>query len=365
LLDPIELSVSHVQRPTNDSERLLFRNLFDNLIRMDCREVIRPGLAESWTSDSNGAVWTFNLREKAARFGASATAGATGIMASAWTGGKIQGVDSVQAVSDRILRIFLSRRTDSVPRFLADPALSLVNGLADDGSDSTGAIQLPASGTRPVIDFLFPLTGDPRDVLDRQVDLLVSRDPSLIEYAASRTEFDTFALPWTRTYVLLQPAGAKALAVTLSDAERQSLARDAVRADARPAEPLQWWNKVDGCVGTIAEASDLSGRIVYISGDDVARALAARAVALAAAGSGLRAVGVVASEFTTLLRRGAERAYILALPRQTLAPCRETAALPRGARIHPLIDTRAYAMVRKGAPPLTVDWDGTVRVVEP
>ena len=88
-------------------------------------------------------------------------------------------------------------------------------------------------------------------------------------------------------------------------------------------------------------------------------------MALTEPGAGLRAIGLEASELTTLLRRGAERAYILALPRQTLEPCREIAAFPPGARIHPLIDTRAYAIVRKGAPPLTVDWDGTVRVEEP
>jgi hypothetical protein len=41
------------------------------------------------------------------------------------------------------------------------------------------------------------------------------------------------------------------------------------------------------------------------------------------------------------------------------------AAFPVGARIQPLIDTRAYAIVRKGSPPLTVEWDGTVRVAEP
>jgi hypothetical protein len=365
LLDSVELSLSHVQRPANDSERILFTNLFNSLVRLDCREVIRPGLADSWISDSNGAVWTFSLRESDAGSGFAASAEVSGAMATSLTEGKIRGVDSVQELNQRRLRIFLSRGTDSVPRFLADPALSSPERLATQESDRPGTIELPATGSRPVIQFHFLLTGDPRDALDREVDLLVSRDPSLVEYAASRAEFNTFALPWTRTYVLLQPAGAKVVGVTLSDAERQSLARDAVRADARAAKPLQWWNEVDGCVGAIAEASPVSRRIVYNRGDEVARALAERVVALADPGTGLRAVGVAGSELTTLLRRGAERAYILALPRQTFEPCRETAALPPGARLHPLIDTRAHAIVRKGAPPLTVDWDGTVRVDEP
>jgi hypothetical protein len=39
--------------------------------------------------------------------------------------------------------------------------------------------------------------------------------------------------------------------------------------------------------------------------------------------------------------------------------------LPPGVRSLPLIDTRAYAIVRKGVPPLTVEWDGTLRVGGP
>ena len=93
--------------------------------------------------------------------------------------------------------------------------------------------------------------------------------------------------------------------------------------------------------------------------------MAERVVALAGWGPGLRTEALEPAEFSGLLRYGAERAYVLALPRQTLVPCREAAALPGGARIQPLIDTRAHAIVRKGAPPLTVEWDGTVRVVEP
>ena len=366
LLDSVELSLSHVQRPTNDSERLFFRNLFANLVRLDCRNVIRPGLAESWTSDSNGAVWTFTLPENAnSRSGiAGSAAEASGALVAGWFGDKVPGIDSVQELDQRRLRVFLSRGTDSVPRVLADPALSLVTGLPTGGADRAGNIALPARRSGPVIEFQFALTGDPRDALDRRVDLLVSRDASLIEYAANRPEFDGFPLPWTRTYVLLQPAGAQALEAP-TGLERQSLARDAVQADARPAEPLPWWNEVGGCPATAAEASVISRRIAYVLGDEVARALAERVVALAEIDTDLRTVGVEASEFATLLRRGSERAYIVALPRQTLAPCRETAALPRGARIHPLIDTRAYAIVRKGGPPVTVDWDGTVRVAEP
>jgi hypothetical protein len=88
-------------------------------------------------------------------------------------------------------------------------------------------------------------------------------------------------------------------------------------------------------------------------------------VALASTSAGLRAVGLDAAEFARAVRRRTERAYVIGLPRQSLAPCRDASIWPRGAPLLPLIDTRAYAIVRKGTPPLTVEWDGTIRLVEP
>jgi hypothetical protein len=103
---------------------------------------------------------------------------------------------------------------------------------------------------------------------------------------------------------------------------------------------------------------------VYLQGDDVARALAERIVAVASADLNLRTAALEPSEFAASLTHGLDQAYIMALPRQTLSPCRDASPWPRGATVQPLIDTRAYAIVRKGTPPLTVDWDGTLRVVE-
>ncbi|HEU4680381.1 MAG TPA: hypothetical protein VFS51_01465, partial [Gemmatimonadales bacterium] len=68
---------------------------------------------------------------------------------------------------------------------------------------------------------------------------------------------------------------------------------------------------------------------------------------------------------TAALRSDSERAYLLALPRQSLSPCRDSDEWRLGASALPLIDTRAHAIVRRGAPPLTLDWDGTVRVDGP
>jgi hypothetical protein len=203
-------------------------------------------------------------------------------------------------------------------------------------------------------------------VLDRGADLLVTRDPALVDYAARRPEFATFPLPWSRTYVLLQPASAVPLLQGMTDLDRRSLARDAVSADARAAEPPFWWTENPSCPGKAASGSrTTSSRIAYVQGDPIARALAERLVALAAPGIQLTSVGLEQSQFDAALRQESERAYVVGLPRQTLTPCREAAGFPGNARVEPLIDSRAYAIVRNGAPPLSIEWDGTLRVGEP
>jgi hypothetical protein len=78
---------------------------------------------------------------------------------------------------------------------------------------------------------------DARDLLDHGVDLLLTRDPAALGYAATLPQFEILALAWQRTYVLLMPGRSGAVA-SLSDDARQALAGDAVRGEARGAEGL-------------------------------------------------------------------------------------------------------------------------------
>ena len=103
-------------------------------------------------------------------------------------------------------------------------------------------------------------------------------------------------------------------------------------------------------------------RVVYARDDEVARQLAERIIALAPR-SALTAVGLDPPQFARARHNGEDRAYIVAVPLRPLSPCREAADLTSQGSVVPLIDTRARAIVRRGSPPLTVDWDGTVRVV--
>jgi hypothetical protein len=259
------------------------------------------------------------------------------------------------------------RGQDTIPRFLADPALGVVTGMASSGEEP-GGMELPAPEGATAVYFKFEPNGDARDALDRWADLVVTRDPALVDYVSNRAELATFPLPWSRTYILSETGdgqGELAGALTATSV-RSSLAKDAVRADARAAEPPYWWSDAGTCRRTsIPPRHNASTRIVYRKDDEVARGLAERIVALAHTGAGLRVAGLDAAEFATAIRDGLERAYVIGLPRQSLAPCRDAALWPEGARLLPLIDTRAYAIVRKGAPPLTVEWDGTLRVVGP
>jgi hypothetical protein len=276
------------------------------------------------------------------------------------------GIDSAVVLNDRQIRVFSVQHHDSVLRRLADPAYALVDGPAVEGLVAGRSIDMTPQESRRMIQAQLSPLGDARDALDRGADLIVTRDPALVEYAAQRPEFATFALPWSRTYLLVQPASAEPLPPVMTDLERRSLARDAVRADARSAEPPFWWHGIQSCpAGGKAGAKPASDRIAYQRGDEIARSLAERLVALVGSEIRLSTVSLDQVGFAAALRAGTERAYVVAVPRQTLAPCREAADLPGNPQIQPLIDSRAHAIIRRGAPPLSIEWDGTIRVVEP
>ena len=325
--------------------------LFDTLIRLDCQRRPRPGLAAAWSKDSTGTVWTFVLRDDALDAGGSPLSAqdAVRIWHVAQSIQRSVTLRSAVALDDKRIAFTLSSPQDSVPEVFADPSLSLHSHLTP---------------RTPALIFRRPPSGDPRDALDRGADLLVTRDPALVDYAAAKSEFVSLPLPWTTTYVLIEPAARENGLVPGGKlgALRQSLARDAVRADARAAEPPFWWDDLERCPAPPAPlVGPRSSRVVYPVGDEVARALAERIVALAGAGAGLTTRSLADDELRAALRSDSERAYLLAVPRQSLTVCRDSAEWLLGASAVPLIDTRAHAIVRRGAPPLTIEWDGTPR----
>ena len=359
LTQPVELS--HALKPTNDSERLVFRQMLETLVRVDCIGNVHPGLAESWQRDADGKGWTFTLRKGASFAGWPLTARHVSGMA-VFPEAKALGIDSAVYLDDRRVRIRLRNARDTLPRLFAEPALVVFTGLASD-SGSIKRFAVSGADGRPTMDFQLVESGDPRDAIDRGIDLAVTRDPAIVEYVAGRPDLEAYPLPWSRTYILLEPSGPPRLTIA-GDSVRRSLAQDAVRAEARAAEPPFWWDSLAACAAVPeGEGQPLTtSRIVYPRDDEVARGLADRLVALAGTGSSLRTAALDPPELAAALRDQTERAFVIAVPRESLAPCRDASDWPPGTSIQPLIDTRARAIVRRGSPPLTVDWDGTVRV---
>jgi hypothetical protein len=76
-------------------------------------------------------------------------------------------------------------------------------------------------------------------------------------------------------------------------------------------------------------------------------------------------VGLELETFSAARTLGSERGYVLSLPHRPLTPCAEAAIWTGKGHLVPLIDTRPHAIVRRGSPQLTVDWDGTVRALLP
>ena len=320
-------------------ETALYRQRLATPVRVDCEGRRLPELATGWSPDVSGRFWTLVLESSAAEL---ADAWRTRTAVLRWAG-----IESLVPLDDHRLVVGFAQRADSLPRVLADTALGVPRSRAP----------------RPVL-VVAPPASDPRDQLDRAVDLVQTDDPALLDYARQRGDRTILPLPWSRTYLLLIPAGGEGVGDVVgadSAAFRHALARDAVRADARGSEPPHWWEAAMGCDPPRASTSARrSGEVVYPRDDRVARDLGQRIVALSAA-SDVTARGVDKVEFAAALRAGSARAYVLAVPRHSLLPCGERADWPAGSAVVPLVDVRSSLIARRYAPALTTDWDGSVR----
>lgn len=209
---------------------------------------------------------------------------------------------------------------------------------------------IPRHAGLPVLRFSPNLAADARDLLDAGADLVVTRDARALAYARSRADLLPVPLAWDRTYVLV---AASALPV--------GSLRDAVRADARTPAPPFWWTGDSLCADGFNGTSQRGTRLVIAAGDPVARDLATR---IAAGTNGIVVAALDSIELGRALDRGMDAGYLLALPRQRPAVCPVT-PWPEGWHITPLIETRAYAIIRQGALRISADADGLFRVVAP
>jgi hypothetical protein len=279
-------------------------------------------------------------------------------------------------MSDRVLAVRLRRPSPTAPLTLAHPGLAVTKqapGLAwpiGTGrywiSGSTADVTLaPAFGDQLPAVKVRPLRGgDARDALDAGADMLVTDDPAVLAYAATRPDLDATPLPWERTYVLVPAGGAGS--TTLGQ-----VGPDAVRVEARAPDGAQWWRTGATCAPPPVPAADRATargprRIGYPRGDAVARDVATRLVALA--GGGMTASAIAPDALTGELRSPRSVALVLALPRGALDPCLAVEQLVARmpwlvpATLAPLLDVRRRVVLRGRRPSLAFEWDGTLRV---
>lgn len=395
---------THAPRPANESERLLFRQLYETLVTVDCLGRVRPALATSWRLDADGRTWMVTLRENA-RFADGTPMTADDVRAS-WSGDghrdQLHPVESIVAVDDHAVAITLRRqRADAdALQVLAHPDLAIAKPVTDSawplGTRSARIAPQgdPEPGQRgPVItvtrDALLPLRflvapGDARDLLDAGADLLLTRDPAALDYARTLPQFQTLPLAWLRTHVLLTPGRSRPSA-PLSAPARQVLANDAVRGEARGALEPFWWQAVRGCdvlPSPPRGQTSPAPRIVYDANDAAARDLAERFVGLVRASGPAatmfldallpdrprrtyeRALGLTGNALTQAIRLGGDAGYVVSVDSRPVDSCRELQSLLGAApwldpeTIVPLIDTRLQAVMRRGRSGVSAEWDG-------
>ena len=392
--EPIDLH--HFAQPRNPAEATVFRQLYETLVRVDCAGDLRPGLAASWSSSDNGRVWQFRLRSGAAFWdGTPVTASA---IAAAWSSNARAATifSAVTAANAATLRVELQQAA-ATPELFAHPQLELVRVASVGGWPIGSGAFRPIEATPNLVRLAaiagqstleFRVFGDARRALDANVDALVSGDAAVLDYARALPGYTLSPLPWSRTYALATRTESDTTAPP-ADA-LAGLARDAVRADARPAEPPFWWRAAE-CVPPVGMPapgnSQRTRTVAYPRGDAFARALAERIVALAwpasrapawlssalplgATGAPPTAAGLDQAALLNAARTGNPLALVLPLPRAAGRACpahftTDSLALfvaGTGYRITPLLDARSYFVHRSTVGTVLIDGDGTLRI---
>jgi hypothetical protein len=343
-----------------------------------------------------GRRWTFTLRP-GARFWDGTPVTAAGIIETwsartARSGATLWPANSATALSDGRLLVEVAESGIPVARELADLALAIYRPpgqsptplgtgpfrLAD---QARGPLTLEPTGTHagaaPETMEFYPIEGDPRDLLDAGIDLLVTEDRVTLEYGRAKPEYDVVPLPWDRRYALTLPVAPDSAGSPAPPGFQESLARHAVPGEARPAPPFS--GRACGADGPPAPAERRNADIMFRADDRTAQALAERLVVVArspggawlAALLGVRsfrgipaAIGLADDDYWRALAAGDHGAYVVSRP---VAP--PSCAMLTGVREKdiehvtvteiPLVETRRHAVVRRGVTGFVVDADGT------
>src|SRR3989442_3448604 len=354
----------HAPLARNDAERIVFRHLYETPVRIDCESHALPELADQWTKDDGGRRWTLRLRDGVQFWDGAPVTAQDVVFGKGGIGYTLGAPDA------RVVTVTLAKEKDDVPTLVGDRSLAVTKPAPDSSwpigtgrfwatSATTTAQEIRAHSPRgDTLVFKFAASGDARDLLDAGVDLLVTRDRALRDYAATLQNHTVVALPWDRTYVFVT---AEASGTRFDGLEQ------AVRAEARRAECGFWWLELRACgmgaagaPGASPPASTGQRRILFPRSDPTARELAGRLAAL----TRTVATGRTPDAFSAALAAGKDWGYSVALPRLPADVCRSAKDLLPSwpATFTALVDTRPTAIVRRGVTRWTVDQDGTVHL---
>lgn len=352
----------HAPVPRNHSERIVFAQLYETLVRVDCSGQTRPGLAVNWTPSGDHTEWTFTLRE-GSRF---------------WDGSLITSADVHRTLAGRLpaavsildefrFSVRLSTPDPRFPEMLADPATAVAAIRPGwHWPVGSGPCRLRASDPEPLPDLtclpnqnhpdwpawksltfsVYP-GNDPRDLVASNFDLALVWDLDAAEFFEAAPGFQAVPLPWNRLYLLVCPPEKNPLG---ADRWIRAATEFDVGSDVTGVSARSWPEIVfpagggDLCLGLDGPVTDAGSArlewnlaqknldanvLVYPLHDPGAREMAHRLGALA--GIQVRTATLPAEGADFALQWQMAGAFVLALDQEYPTGCQQLGALLRKA----------------------------------
>lgn len=380
--------------PHNPSERVVFAQLYETLVNVDCQGRLQPGLAQTWSCTEDSTLWVFTLRTDA-RFW-DGTLITSQDVRRAWTVNQAcphsgrrnpiwtwfnAGSDNISLVDRHRLAIRLPEPQAQFPLLLANPATAVaVRREGWTWPVGSGPARLRASTPAPRPDlecrpnphhprhpiwkslvFHQQPGSDPRDLAPHQPDLLLTGNLEAVRFYAELPPYQCRALPWNRLYLLVCPPrmNPRGTGPWTDILPRLNVSHDLTRVQARPWNHLVFpaggtlsCPQLTGPVALVNKARrdwglDTAGldahTVVFPRGDLAARELAQRLAALGNAD--LKVLGVHPEALDFILNWQMSGAVVLPTEQPFATRCLQTAALLGKA---PWLQAAAFGSLQHG-----------------
>jgi len=333
---------AHAPVPHNCAERVVFAQLYETLVNVNCDGSTSTGLAENWTCTEDSTTWVFTIRE-GARFWDGTRVTAEDVRR-AWTDNQSNRAHpnaaspwnwinararSITAVDARRLAIQLPEPQARFPLLLAHPATAVT--IRQPGWTwpvGSGPSRLRASDPAPQPELacrpnphhpdapvwkslVFRVTPgeDLRNLVASDLDLAQTRDLDTVAFFNEAPSFQAAPLPWERLYLLVCPPQMTPTGNTrwVDAAGNLRVSRDVTSVSARnwdhivfPVGGAEHCPQLSGPItgqSSVPLASQLAGHrldartIAYLGADPGAAELAGRLSHLAGADSRIAGLG--------------------------------------------------------------------------